>query len=214
MTLLPFKYLVLPCPPHPVRHASPTHTQPPGLPGTSAAFPALCQYCPQCCSQYTRLPSSWEEGRADSLRCHQGMDVWPWKTPISRVCGCWPPAREQGRRADGYTGIILALPPSAANPLLAPKTVSKHQRANPGEENASRPVTQMHLLRLAPELYVPRSTPGGSRGCQSSSCNPGLLPSPHSLPAPGGPGAAPCPLLIPVRPPSPPHMCGDSWKTA
>lgn len=102
------------------------------------------------------------------------------------------PAQEQVQHADGYVGMAPALTQSAinlwSNSFLAPKTVSKHQWVNSGKENALRPVTPPPA---GPELYVSRSTPGGSAGCQSSSGIPGLTPSPLS---PSSWGSGRCPV--------------------
>jgi len=198
MTPLPFKYLVLPCPPRPFSHACPTHAHPPGLPGE----PTLRPGHPPA--------SSREVGMADSPQRHQGWAFGPGKHLSLGHGGTCPPARERARRADGYVGTIPALPQGATSPrsnsLPAPKTVSKDQRANSGKENALISAPHQHLLRLPPSC----TSAGGGTGCPSLSCIPGLAPSPRP---PSSCGAGRCPVP-PAESPSPSLSPTTSAETA
>lgn len=209
MTLLPFKYLVLPCPPHPVRHASPTHTQPPGLPGTSAAFPALCQYCPQCCSQYTRLPSSWEEGRADSLQCHQRWMFGPGKHPSLGYAGAGP---QPGNRGDVQTGTQA----SSSHCPAVPPTRCRHRKQfqSTSGQIQGRKMLRDRLRKCTSSGWPPSCTsPGAPReaaGAASpppaslASCRP---PTPSQLLGGRVLPRAPCrfPFALPL-----PHTCAET----
>lgn len=143
----------------------------------------------------TRLqPGGWD-GRQPPVSPR--MDIWPWKTLVSRACGCSPLALSPG--AGATCGQVRR-----HHPCIAPECHEPAEQLAAGTKNSFKasvgkfregkcfetgcvnapPPSWPRAVRL-------RSTLGGSTGCQSSSRIPGLAPSLHP---PSSWGARRCPV--------------------
>lgn len=167
-------------------HAHPAAQAPQGA---SAAAPELLPGHPPA--------SSWEDGMADSLQCHQGWTFGPGKHLFLGHAGVPPLTLSPGAGA-------TCRQVRRHHPCIAPECHEPAEQLAAGTKNSFKasvgkfregkcfetgcvnapPPSWPRAVRL-------RSTLGGSKGCQSSSHIPGFAPSLHP---PSSWGARRCPV--------------------